>query len=63
MVTINNVDDSSGKTVLGFVGLSSDEKPVEKFYAEKIRNGSTFLEIDTTSVFMYDEENKVWKEL
>ena len=41
-----------------FRGLSTDEKPVEK-----IGNGSVFIEIDTGKVFMFDEQNKVWKEI
>ena len=41
-----------------FRGLSTDEKPVEK-----LGNGSVFIEIDTGKVFMFDEQNKVWKEI
>lgn len=41
-----------------FRGLSTDEKPVEK-----VGNGSVFIEIDTGKVFMFDEQNKVWKEI
>ena len=41
-----------------FRGLSTDEKPVEK-----IGNGSVFIEIDTGKVFIFDEQNKTWREL
>ena len=41
-----------------FRGLSTDEKPVER-----VGNGSIFIEIDTGKVFMFDEQNKVWKEI
>ena len=41
-----------------FRGLSTDEKPVEK-----VGNGSVFIELDTGKVFMFDEQNKVWKEI
>ena len=41
-----------------FRGLSTDEKPIER-----IGNGSIFIEIDTGKVFIFDEQNKVWKEI
>lgn len=43
-------------------GLSSDTKPTQidnKF----IDNGSTFIEMDTGTVFLYDLENKNWEEI
>lgn len=40
-----------------FRGLSTDEKPIER-----IGNGSIFIEMDTGKVFIFDEQNKVWKE-
>ena len=40
-----------------FRGLSTDEKPVES-----AGNGSIFIEMDTGKVFIFDEQNKVWKE-
>lgn len=39
-------------------GLSTDEKPTEK-----VGNGSTFLEMDTGKVFIFDKENEEWREL
>ena len=39
-----------------FVGLSTDEKPLDE------KNGALFEEIDTGKVFRFDEENKVWHE-
>ncbi len=39
-------------------GLSTDEKPTEN-----IENGTVFVEIDTGKIYMYDLENKKWKEL
>ena len=38
-------------------GLSTDEKPIDGIY-----NTSTFYEMDTHKVFMFDEENKRWLE-
>lgn len=41
-----------------FRGLSTDVKPVEN-----VGNGSVFIEMDTSKVFMFDEQNKVWRQL
>ena len=41
-------------------GLSTDEKPVE-IENGTIENGSTFIEIDTGDVYIFDGENKEWK--
>ena len=41
-----------------FRGLSTDEKPIER-----VGNGSIFIEIDTGKVFIFDEQNKTWREL
>ena len=38
-------------------GLSTDEKPTEK-----IGNGSTFIEIDTSKIFFFDAESNEWVE-
>lgn len=43
-------------------GLSGDSKPTEKFKGTKIENGSSFLEMDTSKVYLYDAENDEWKE-
>lgn len=40
-------------------GLSSDTKPMD----EQLPNGSTFVEMDTGNVFMYDKENSEWHQL
>ena len=41
-----------------FRGLSTDEKPIES-----VGNGSVFIEIDTGKVFIFDKQNKTWREL
>lgn len=45
-----------------FRGLAGDTKPVE-YNGKKIANGSTFIEIDTGKVFLYDIESEEWKEV
>lgn len=39
-----------------FYGLSTDEKPMD------VSNASTFYEMDTHKIFMFDEQNKRWLE-
>ena len=41
-----------------FRGLSTDDKPIER-----VGNGSVFIELDTGKVFIFDEQNKTWREL
>ena len=41
-----------------FRGLSTDEKPIDR-----VGNGSVFIELDTSKVFIFDEQNKTWREL
>ena len=45
---------------LDIVGLSTDEKPIDKFENTPIINGSVFLEMDTGEIYLYDEENSKW---
>lgn len=40
-------------------GLSSDTKPTH----DQVPNGSTFVEMDTGNVFIYDKANKTWRQL
>lgn len=35
-------------------GLSTDEKPMD------VGNASTFYEMDTKTLYMYDAQNKIW---
>ena len=39
-------------------GTSEDKKPIKN-----VPNGSTFIEMDTSKVFMFDKENQEWREL
>ena len=43
-------------------GLSTDTKPTE-LNDETITNGSVFIEIDTGSVFVFDENGQEWNEV
>lgn len=47
-----------GKGELEYRGLSTDTKPTEN-----VNNGSVFIEIDTGKMFLYDQQNSLWKEV
>lgn len=40
-------------------GLSTDTKPT----GDEVPNGSTFLEMDTSEVYIYDKANTTWLKL
>lgn len=63
MVTLSKYGNQSNRNVCEIVGLSSDEKPISIIEGIGISNGSTFLEMDTGKVFIYDEEKHRWHEL
>ena len=63
MVTImdeSNVRSNPNKhqTVKTFAGLSTDTKPTTK-----VENGSTFIEMDTGDLYIFDKANTQWREL
>lgn len=55
MITISKTAGNSAK-VCDMYGLSTDTKPVD------VGNASTFYEMDTKKLFMFDAENGVWLE-
>lgn len=48
--------------IYAFTGLSTDTKPVGTYMNTQIQNGSSFVEMDTGSVFMYNEDGPAWIE-
>lgn len=59
MVTLDHI--KCGNTVQLFIsGLSGDQKPTEKIEGTHITQGSVFREIDTSSTYLFDKENKRW---
>ena len=62
MITIVNIERFYN--TLDLYSLSTDIKPIDKieFQGTKysITNGSTLYEMDTKSVFLFDEENERW---
>ena len=63
MITLNKYADTPSRVWLELYGLSTDEKPIEKFGTTYIGNASTYLEMDTDKIFIYDEENHRWYEM
>lgn len=50
------VTGSNENGVVTIYGLSTDTKPINK----NLRNGTKFIEMDTSHVYFYDEQNKQW---
>lgn len=63
MVSINKIGEKANDRVLELSGLSTDEKPIGEADGVRIVNGSTYIEMDTCNVTMYDKENQRWLEL
>lgn len=61
MVTRNKFGANVQVPTSELVGLSTDEKPIGNYNGSALANGSTFVEIDTLDIYVYDAENKVWK--
>lgn len=55
MVTIDKMGGQNNIYSAELKGLSTDTKPTDG-----IPNGSTFYEINTQDVYMFDEENQTW---
>lgn len=57
MITLNKSDVNEP---LSFMGLSTDSKPTQTYNGLKIKNGSTFFEMDTQQVFFYNGASDSW---
>lgn len=57
MITRSGFDTDSKCPFVDCRGLSTDEKPLG------VPNGSTFFEMDSGKVYMFDEESKTWLEV
>lgn len=42
------------------VGMAADEKPTGSYQNRRIQNGSSFLEMDTGTVYCYNAEEDSW---
>ena len=52
---------SSKKTYYEGVCLSGDTKPTKQTTNNKLANGSKLLEMDTSTLYIYDEKNDTWR--
>ena len=59
MITVNKTDTSDE---LSFKGLSTDTKPTNKIKGYKVGNSSTYYEINTGKIFMFNGASSVWIE-
>ena len=48
----------AGLAVKDFAGLSTDTKPTEG-----LATGSSFIEVNTKDVYLFDEESSTWKKV
>ena len=51
---------TGGSWIWEYTGLSTDTKPVYDAELRKIPNGSTFFEMDTGDVYLFDFDTKTW---
>lgn len=61
MVQLNAQGDDKNQKEYFFTGLSTDVKPIE-WNGITFAQMSIFLELDTKKVFLFDIENKIWRE-
>ena len=65
MITIfrkNETSTTGNDREIELRGISTDTKP-EAIDGRDIANGTVFIEIDTGKLYMFDAENKQWKEM
>lgn len=63
MITYDVKISKNGDEMIGdfsFKGLSTDTKPTVSRDGIQIKNGSSFLEIDTQDTNYYDDKTKAW---
>ena len=62
MVRITNAHEVvSGEVIYcDFCGKSTDQKPTALDGGKTICTGSTFIEVDTKKVYLFEEENHSW---
>ena len=57
-----SADNPAPKAYFEFAGLAADTKPTT-FEGVGVANGSMFLAMDTSAVYVYDEAGETWREL
>lgn len=59
MPTVSN-GAVENRSIISFVGLSSETKPTDAHEGIAIASGSTFFEMDTSTAYMYDAGGQRW---
>ena len=59
MITFTGISKTETTYEYSFKGMSTDDKPTIEEYPN-MRNGSTFMEMDTKTLYFYDAENDDW---
>lgn len=62
-VTIGKIGQNTNSRTLELYGKSTDIKPTDFIDGVQVINGSIFIEIDTGKGFLFDEQNKTWREV
>lgn len=64
MITVYKVTTSptDGKAIMELRGKSTDTKPITSYMGYYIANGSTFYEINSGKLFMFDADAGAWVE-
>lgn len=60
MVTATRAEGNNEIATFSFKGLSTDTRPVGKWEETEIKNGSSYLTIDTHQIEFYDAESQTW---
>lgn len=61
--TMSKYGASINRPLCEIVGLSTDNKPIDKVEDVYIQNGSKFIEMDTDKEYLFDGENKEWNQI
>lgn len=67
MITLGKGTDLTSNSPAEIIGLSTDTKPLklsdvnETLPAKAIPNGSAFIEMDTGTIYFFDESDSVWR--
>lgn len=63
MITIIKIVTApTGENVIEMRGLSTDTKPINKIKGYKVGNSSTYYEINTGKLYMFNGTSSVWIE-
>lgn len=60
MVTATRTEGNNEIATFSFKGKSTDTKPTGYWNRTKIKNGSSYLELDTQEVYFYDGDSDDW---